>query len=181
MMGLGIGPRWGAPCIAYGVTAVLLTHRFPDVFMFSHRADAALGAAGALLLTVGLAIYLITVGWFLSAHRNGALATTGPFRIVRHPLYATWLWLIFPGIALLCRSWLVLGVVPVGYATFRAFIRHEEDELERRFGREYETYRWNVNQIIPRIFSASSSRHTQGEDDKNRHRKPPSGTGNSCR
>lgn len=171
MMGLGIGPRWGAPCIAYGVTAVLLTYRFPDVFMFPHRAYVALGTAGTLLLTGGLAIYLITVGWFFSAHGTSTLVTTGPYRVVRHPLYATWLWLIFPGIALLCRSWLVLGVVPVGCITFRAFIKHEEDELERRFGREYETYRWNVNQIIPRIFSAASSRHTRGADDKHRYRK----------
>jgi protein-S-isoprenylcysteine O-methyltransferase Ste14 len=165
-MGLGVGPRWGAPCIVYGVTAVLLTHRFPDIFMFPHRAYTVLGAAGALMLSVGLAIYLITIGWLLSTHRNGALVTTGPFRAVRHPLYATWLWLIFPGIALLYRSWLVLGVLPLGYITFRACIRHEEDELARRFGREYETYRSTVNQIIPRISSIASSPRTRGPDDE---------------
>jgi len=161
MMELGIGPRFGVSCIAYGLTAILLTHRFPDVFMFPHRAYVALGIMGALLLSLGFAAYLMTVAWFLAARRNGALVTTGTFRIVRHPLYATWLWLIFPGIALLCRSWLALGVVPVGYATFRAFIKYEEDELERRFGREYETYRWRVNQIFPRIFSLASSRRTR--------------------
>ena len=161
MMGLGIGPRFGVPCITYGLAAVLLTHRFPDVFMFPHRTCVAFGIVGALLLSLGFAVYLMTIGWFLAAGRRGVLATTGPFRIVRHPLYATWLWLIFPGIALLCRSWLALSVVPVGYATFRAFIKYEEDELERRFGREYETYRWRVNQIFPRIFSLASSRRTR--------------------
>jgi protein-S-isoprenylcysteine O-methyltransferase Ste14 len=168
MMGLGIGPRFGIPCIAYGITAALLTRRFPDVFRLPHRAYAVLGAAGAVLLTVGLTLYLITVGWFLSANKNGALVTTGPFRVVRHPLYATWLWLVFPGIALLCRSWLVLGVVPLGYLIFRAFISREEDALERRFGREYETYRWSVNQIIPRLFSGASSQRTPDPDDEHR-------------
>ena len=147
--------------MVYGITAVLLTRRFPDVFLFPHSAFVAVGIAGALLLWVGLAVYVVTLGWFLAAHKNGALVTTGPFRVVRHPLYATWLWLIFPGIALLCRSWLVLGVIPVGFATFKAFIHHEEDELERRFGRAYEAYRLNVNQIIPRILSLTSSRRTR--------------------
>mgnify|MGYP006419727239 CR=1 FL=1 len=160
-MGLGIGPRFGVPCIAYGLTAVLLTHRFPEVFMFPHGTYVASGIVGALLLSLGLVGYLMTIGWFLAANRKGALATTGPFRIVRHPLYATWLWLIFPGIALLCRSWLALGVVPVGFVAFKAFIKDEEDEVERRFGRDYEMYRWRVNQIVPRIFSFASSRRTR--------------------
>ena len=159
MMGLGIGSRFGAPCIAYGITAVLLTHRFPDLFRFPHRAHVVLGATGGLLLSAGLAVYLVTVGWFLSAHRNGALVTTGPFRVVRHPLYAIWLWLIFPGIALLYHSWLVLGIVPVGHATFRAFIKREEDELERRFGHEYETYRREVNQVVPSVHLPGSKKH----------------------
>lgn len=161
MMGLGIGPRFGVPCIAYGLTAVLLTSWFPDFFGFPHGAHVAVSVLGVVLVSVGFSLYLVAVGWFLAVHGKGALVTTGPFRIVRHPLYATWLWLIFPGLALLCRSWLALGVVPLGYATFRAFIKREEDELERRFGREYETYRRRVNQIVPRIFSLGSSRHTR--------------------
>ncbi len=110
----------------------------------------------------GFAIYLAVAGWLLAARKREVLATTGPFRIVRHPLYATWLWLIFPGIALLCSSWLMLGVVPVGYTTFKAFIRHEEDELAHRFGGEYEAYRWEVNQIFPSIFPTGSRRHRRG-------------------
>ena len=161
MIGCGIGPRFGLPCVGYGVAAVLLTRGFPSVFGFPDSAHVTSSILGLLLVAAGSVAYLITLGWFLAARRNGALVTTGTFRIVRHPLYATWLWLIFPGIALLCRSWLALGVVPVGYATFRAFIKYEEDELERRFGREYETYQWRVNQIVPRIFSLASSRRTR--------------------
>ncbi|MBT3294638.1 MAG: isoprenylcysteine carboxylmethyltransferase family protein [Verrucomicrobia bacterium] len=147
--------------MAYGIMAVLLTRRFPDIFLFPQSTSVAVGVAGTLLLWVGLAVYVVTLAWFLAAHRNGALVTNGPFRVVRHPLYATWLWLVFPGIALLCRSWLVLGVVPVGFATFRAFIQHEEDELERRFGCAYEAYRLSVNQITPRILALTSRRRTR--------------------
>jgi len=91
------------------------------------------------------------LGLFLAGRGNGRLVTTGPFRVVRHPLYATWLWLIFPGIAVLCRSWLMLGVVPVGCAALKTFIGDEEEELDLRFGREYETYRREVNRIFPSI------------------------------
>ena len=37
----------------------------------------------------------------------------------------------------------------------------EEDELEHRFGREYEAYRRSVNQIVPRIFTIASHRRTR--------------------
>lgn len=160
MMGLGIGPRFGAACLAYGLTAALLTHRFPDLFMFPHRTSLLCWIVGASLLALGFAVYLLTLGWLLAAERKGALATTGPFRIVRHPLYATWLWLIFPGIVLLCRSWLALGIVPVGYVSFKVFIKYEEEELARRFGRDYARYRCRVNQIVPRICSLASSRRS---------------------
>jgi len=153
MIGWGIGPRFGAPCIAYGMVSVLLTHRFPSIFGFPDDARLAIGVLGGSLAAMGFAFYLVTVGWFLAARKERPLVTTGPFRLVRHPLYGTWLWLIYPGIALLCRSWLALGVIPIGYVAFRSFIKHEEDELERRFGREYETYRWEVNQIVPPVVS----------------------------
>lgn len=177
MIGWGVGPRFGAPCIAYGIVSVLLTHRFPSIFGFPDDARLAIGVLGGLLLSVGLAVYLVTVGWFLVARKEGALVTTGPFRVVRHPLYATWLWLLFPGIALLCRSWLTLGVVPVGYMALKSFIKHEEGELERKFGREYETYRWEVNQIVPPIFSPTSKRNQTGNRRSAEHvDRPPEAT-----
>jgi len=117
--------------------------------------------SGMLLIAVGLGAHLLTLTSLLVGQRKGELVTTGAYRIVRHPLYATWLWLILPGIALLGRSWLMLGVVPIVYAVFKAFLKDEEDELERRFGRECETYRREVNQLVPRISSLGSSRLTQ--------------------
>ncbi len=137
---------------------MLVTRRLPNVFGFPGGARVAVAVLGGLLVSMGAVAYLVTLGWFFAARKEGSLVTTGPFGLVRHPLYATWLWLLWPGIALLCRSWLALGVVPVGYMAFKAFIRHEEDELERRFGREYETYRWKVNQIVPPFVSLTVKR-----------------------
>jgi len=118
--------------------------------------------SGMLLIAVGLGAHLLTLTSLLVGQRKGELVTTGAYRIVRHPLYATWLWLILPGIALLGRSWFMLGVVPIGYAVFKAFIKDEEDELERRFGREYKAYRKEMNQIFPSILTAASRRRKRG-------------------
>ena len=122
MIGWGIGPRFGVTCIAYVGTAALLTRRFPEDLTFSRVLYIALATAGMLLIAVGLGAYLLTLMLLLVGQRKGKLVTTGAYRIVRHPLYATWLWLILPGIALLGRSWFMLGVVPIGYAIFKAFI-----------------------------------------------------------
>ena len=172
MIGWGIGPRFGLPCVGYGIATVLLTRRFPSVFGFPNDAHVVVGVLGLLLVSVGVVIYLTTLGWFLAARKGEALVTTGPFRVVRHPLYATWLWLICPGIALLCSSWLTLGVIPVGYVAFRSFIKDEEDELECRFGREYEMYQREVSQIFPRLppvfLSGHASKDPRQADDDGR-------------
>ncbi len=83
------------------------------------------------------------------ARRRGSLATTGPYARVRHPIHAAWMCLVLPGIALLARSWSLLAVAPAYYGAFRFFIRWEEADLQRRFGRAYAAYRERTNHVCP--------------------------------
>jgi protein-S-isoprenylcysteine O-methyltransferase Ste14 len=77
------------------------------------------------------------------------LVTSGVFGIVRHPIYAAWIVFNLPGIALLCRSWPMLGAAVVAYAVFKLSIKREDDYLEQRFGQAYRDYRSRVNEIVP--------------------------------
>jgi protein-S-isoprenylcysteine O-methyltransferase Ste14 len=85
----------------------------------------------------------------MAAYGGDALVTTGVFALVRHPIYSSWIVLIFPGLALLCRSWPLLGASLAAYIVFKTSIGKEDEYLDRRFGSAYREYRSRVNEIIP--------------------------------
>ena len=108
----------------------------------------AFAAAGALLLVVGLSLYVLSVRYFRS-HRPHGLVTTGPYAYVRHPLYALWVFLLVPGLALVGGSWLFLTVPPVMYAATGLFVREEEARLCARHGQPYVEYKARTRALLP--------------------------------
>lgn len=81
------------------------------------------------------------------------LVTTGPFGIVRHPLYLSVLMLWAGGALALVSPVLALGLallVPAFYSRARA----EERMLTRRFGTAYAAYAARVPMLLPRIRGA---------------------------
>jgi protein-S-isoprenylcysteine O-methyltransferase Ste14 len=77
------------------------------------------------------------------------LITTGPYRLVRHPIYLGLLgMLVATGMA--CSQWcalLVATVVAVGGTLIR--VRDEERLLLEAFGQEFEAYRKSVRAFLP--------------------------------
>ena len=79
------------------------------------------------------------------------LVTTGAYRRVRHPLYATAMLLILC-LALLSANWLLHGFWLIALLIFRLIvIPAEERNLIKKFGAEYEAYRARSGALIPRI------------------------------
>jgi protein-S-isoprenylcysteine O-methyltransferase Ste14 len=77
------------------------------------------------------------------------LVTSGPYRYVRHPMYALWI-LDCVGIALLAANWLV-GASYLGSAVLLLFrMPVEERMLVREFGGEYREYMSHTGRLIPR-------------------------------
>jgi protein-S-isoprenylcysteine O-methyltransferase Ste14 len=86
------------------------------------------------------------------ADRSTGLVTTGPYRLVRHPIY-TGLVLLTLGQAIAFSSWrasliVLVGVVP----TFAWRARAEEALLRRTFGERHALYRRQTTMIIPHLF-----------------------------
>jgi protein-S-isoprenylcysteine O-methyltransferase Ste14 len=86
------------------------------------------------------------------ADRSTGLVTTGPYRLVRHPIYLG-LVLLTLGQALAFSSWracliVLLGVVP----TFAWRARAEEALLRRTFGERYALYKRQTKMMIPIFF-----------------------------
>ncbi len=75
----------------------------------------------------------------------------GPYRLVRHPVYAGEI-LSFIGLGLALQSWVALLIIPVTASVFYSNrIRIEEKFLTAELGDDYVQYMKSVKRIIPRI------------------------------
>jgi protein-S-isoprenylcysteine O-methyltransferase Ste14 len=117
-----------------------------------------LAASGSLLAVAGAALVLrsraeLGRGWSFvpMADQGTGLITTGPYRVVRHPIYLG-LALLAIGQALAFSNWAAFLVVLCGIVpTFAWRARAEEALLGRTFGESYALYKRQTNLIIPHL------------------------------
>ena len=123
--------------------------------------------AGALVVAVGEAVRLWAVRQIGTISRTrsdrlGPLVESGPFALVRNPLYLgnIALWVGFAVSANLL--WLVpIFVVVLGFE-YHAIVRWEETLLESRRGDEYRDYCRRVPRWLPHLYHGGHGGH--GED-----------------
>jgi len=117
--------------------------------MWLASSGSALAVAGAVLVLRSRAA--LGPAWSLVplADQDTGLITTGPYRLVRHPIYLG-LALIAMGDALAFSSWLALLIVLCGIVpTFAWRARAEDTLLARTFGERHALYRSQTKMIIP--------------------------------
>jgi protein-S-isoprenylcysteine O-methyltransferase Ste14 len=115
-----------------------------------------LAATGALLAGTGGALLLrsraeLGPSWSLvpRADQAAGLVTTGPYRLVRHPIYLAFA-VLTAGQALAFNSWPALVVVLCGIVPTLAWrARAEERLLSHTFGERYAVYRQRTRMMIP--------------------------------
>ena len=134
----------------------------PSLLIFSGSSEAPtalpLALTGCVLALAGASLVLSARAWLgpawsfvPKADRGTGLVTAGPYRLVRHPIYAG-LALLAVGQALAFGSWPALLVVLSGIVpTFAWRARAEEQLLSRTFGERYEVYRQRTRMIVPYI------------------------------
>lgn len=134
------------------VAALLLIPPPPGTLGLSTR----LTLAGLLLVAIGegvrlWAVHHIGVISRTRSDRLGPLIDTGPFSLVRNPLYLgnILLWL---GFAISARLlWLAPLVLVLLTLEYHAIVRWEERLLESRLGDSYRRYTTRVSRWIPRL------------------------------
>lgn len=91
----------------------------------------------------------------LEIRENHELVTTGVYRRVRHPMYASiWLWAIAQG--MLLPNWLAgWSVVPVFAAMYFIRTPREERLMLNVFGDEYRRYSRQTGRLFPRMTNAA--------------------------
>ncbi len=134
----------------FGIGVGVMGHRVPVWFAGQRIAGSAVILLGAAL--VAWAVLHFRSWRFRAALDNGhQLATGGPFRIMRHPIYMGLNLLAF-GSAIWVPStvlWVAAAWMAVG-SDLRG--RAEEKILEERFGAEYRDYCARVRRFIPGIY-----------------------------
>ncbi len=143
----GVGPVIAVPTAAYTAIALAAGHWRPNIFLFS--ALPAARAVGAILVALGGVLWIAGGIAVMLAYNRDELVTSGAFAVVRHPIYAAWISLILPGLALWLASWPMLLAPLIAWALFKRLIHREDEYLEKRFGQAYLNYRYRVNEVIP--------------------------------
>ncbi len=109
---------------------------------------------GLTVLGIGFAVWSIaTLGRHydleLEIHRDHELVRTGPYRLVRHPIY-TGLGLHFAGACLATGNLLLIaGTLLVTYPALFLRAKTEERLLRERFGAAYDAYTREVGMLVP--------------------------------
>jgi protein-S-isoprenylcysteine O-methyltransferase Ste14 len=148
--------------LAGGVLIFLSPSLGPDDNRFV-PAVVEVGASGWVLTALGM-VFSIWARVSLGRNWSGRvvlkhgqeLVSTGPYTLVRHPIY-TGLLVALAGTALYdgrCGALLGLAFFAIG---FWLKARSEENLLEREFGEEYRSYRARTPMLIPSLRLATSA------------------------
>ena len=145
----GVGPVFAALSIAYGLIMLVLTFYYYPFFQMQILPYTFFAGVAIVLFLFGLPFFLLSVVSVMRAYNADRLVINGVYRCCRHPLYASWVVFLAPGIALLVNSWLGLTAPVFMYFVLRRLVQKEEIYLENTFGAEYLDYKKKVPRILP--------------------------------
>lgn len=120
------------------------------------RYAGAVHLAGWLLVILGIGLHIWSFTTLRSWWVEDQLCTRGPFRLVRHPMYAAWISLIAPGVVLILNSWIFVVWLVAVHILFHWLVLREEATMGRLFGDTYRTYASQTGRFLPRFFNRSS-------------------------
>lgn len=147
----GIGPLLAIFSTIYGTIIVLINYLYFSSLTFVLISPLFSLVLGTILVGLGLLAYLYS-GYFLYRHfRQGKLCTMGMFAYVRNPLYASWIFLIVPGLVIIFGLLLTITIPFWMYLVFRLLIGKEEVYLRHKFEKEYLDYERKVGRVFPRL------------------------------
>jgi len=101
--------------------------------------------------------FLLAAAWnvLFKAQRDGTLATSGPYRVIRHPQYVAFM-VIMLGFLLQWPTLLTLLMFPILVAMYVRLARREEREVAEALGEAWAGYAERTPRWIPGLGRAGS-------------------------
>jgi protein-S-isoprenylcysteine O-methyltransferase Ste14 len=99
----------------------------------------------------GLAVLLAGLAFSVSLKEGHELVRSGPYRLVRHPIYTGCL-IALAGAVLIGEQWRCVAGLLLIFASLAYKVRVEESWLTRYFGPAYTQYRREVAALIPGLY-----------------------------
>lgn len=140
---VGSGDRIGMFTLPFAVVGVIANVLWPSLFDVGGP-PPVLRMVSIVVAIVGIAIWIWSAVLIVTKVPRGELITSGPYAVVKHPLYTAVGLLVLPWVGFLVDTWLgaVLGVVL--YIGSRIYAPAEEASMSRTFGSRWERYRTSV-------------------------------------
>jgi len=121
---------------------------FAAIILFGAKPSPVAFAIGCVTALIGIAIHFWASGYLV---KRDQLAASGPYGIVRNPLYVGSL-LTDIGLGVMAGAYAILILyVLLASALVLARVRKEELFLGQKFGAEYESYGKHVPRFLPRF------------------------------
>jgi protein-S-isoprenylcysteine O-methyltransferase Ste14 len=139
---VGAGDRVMGATLPFAAVGIVANIMWPAAFRMG---TGSLGLIiGIVLLVVGVPTWLGSVAQILVNVPKKKLITTGPFAVMRHPLYTSVALLVIPGCGLVLDTWVGFAIGAILYASCRVFAVQEEALLAKYFPTEYPAYRERI-------------------------------------
>lgn len=140
---VGSGDKIMLLTLPFLIVGLILNILYPSLFGVGGP-FIALQVFSIILLIPGITIWLWSVILILTMVPRQELITSGPYALVKHPLYTSVGLLVLPAIGLLLDSWLGILVGVILYVAARIFAPEEEKALSKAFGADWDEYRKKV-------------------------------------
>lgn len=136
---VGSGEKIGLLTLPFVIVGLVLNIAFPSLFDVGGPSDV-LRVISIVVLIPGITIWIWTVFLILTMVPQGELITSGPYALVKHPLYTGVGLLVLPWLGFLFNTWLGALIGIVLYIGSRMFAPEEEAVLSETFGAAWDEY-----------------------------------------
>lgn len=136
---VGSGEKIGLLLLPFLVIGSALNALRPSLFSVGGP-PMVLKMLSAIVLVPGITIWLWSVVLILTRVPKQELITSGPYALVKHPLYTGVALLVLPWAGLLLNTWLGALIGVVLYVGSRIFAPEEEQKMASAFGASWDEY-----------------------------------------
>jgi protein-S-isoprenylcysteine O-methyltransferase Ste14 len=140
---IGSGDKIGLFTLPFLIIGVILNVINPSLFSVGGP-SIALKIISIIVLIVGVVFWMWSVILILIKVPKKELITSGPYSLVKHPLYTAVALLVLPWIGFLFNTWLGALIGIIVYAGSRIFSPEEEKILSQSFGVAWDNYQKKV-------------------------------------